>query len=82
LILQMVSHVYRTTQCLYSAIYFQKVKLMWITEAHLNKFLYVRLEVSDYEECRLLGYKNPVRTSQETYYVSTTESSHLMLRKI
>jgi hypothetical protein len=20
----------------------------------------------DYEECRLLGYKNPVRTSQET----------------
>jgi hypothetical protein len=21
----------------------------------------------DYEECRLLGYKNPVRTSQETY---------------
>jgi hypothetical protein len=21
----------------------------------------------DYEECRLLGYKNPVRTSQETH---------------
>jgi hypothetical protein len=21
----------------------------------------------DYEECRLVGYKNPVRTSQETH---------------
>jgi hypothetical protein len=37
---------------------------------------------SDYEECRLLIYKNPVRTSQETHYVSTTESSQLMLCKI
>jgi hypothetical protein len=36
----------------------------------------------DYEECRLLGYKNPVRTSQETHYVSSTESSQLMLCKI
>jgi hypothetical protein len=36
----------------------------------------------DYEECHLLGYKNPVRTSQDTYYVSTTESSPLMLCKI
>jgi hypothetical protein len=36
----------------------------------------------DYEECRLLGYKNPVRTSQETNYVSATESSQLMLCKI
>jgi hypothetical protein len=36
----------------------------------------------DYEECRLLGYKNPVRTSQQTHYVSTTESSRLMLCKI
>jgi hypothetical protein len=36
----------------------------------------------DYEECRLLGYKTPVRTSQETHYVSATESSHLMLCKI
>jgi hypothetical protein len=37
---------------------------------------------SDYEECRLLGYTNPVRTSQETHYVSTTELSQLMLWKI
>jgi hypothetical protein len=36
----------------------------------------------DNEECRVLGYKNPVRTSQETHYVSTTESSQLMLCKI
>jgi hypothetical protein len=37
---------------------------------------------SDYEECRLLGYKNPVRTSRETHYVSATEHSRLMLCKI
>jgi hypothetical protein len=37
---------------------------------------------SDYEEYRLLRYKNPVRTSQETHYVSATESSQLMLCKI
>jgi hypothetical protein len=36
----------------------------------------------EYEECRLLGYNNPVRTSQETQYVSATESSRLMLYKI
>jgi hypothetical protein len=36
----------------------------------------------DYEEWRLLGYKNPVRTSQETHYVSATESSQLKLCKI
>jgi hypothetical protein len=28
----------------------------------------------DYEECRLLGYKNPVCISQETHYISTTQS--------
>jgi hypothetical protein len=33
----------------------------------------------DYEECRLLRYENPVRTSQETHYVSATELSQLML---
>jgi hypothetical protein len=37
---------------------------------------------SAYEECRLLGYKYPVRISQETHYVSTTEPSRLMLCKI
>jgi hypothetical protein len=33
-----------------------------------------------YEECRLLGYKNPVRTSQETHYVSATEPSRFYVR--
>jgi hypothetical protein len=36
----------------------------------------------DYEECPLLGYKNPVRTSQETHSFSATEPSRLMLCKI
>jgi hypothetical protein len=36
----------------------------------------------DYEECRLLGYKNSVRNSQETHYVSATESSQLIVCKI
>jgi hypothetical protein len=37
---------------------------------------------SDYEECRLLGYKTPVCTSQETHYFSVTETNRLMLCKI
>jgi hypothetical protein len=36
----------------------------------------------DYEECSLLGYKNPVRASQETQYVSDTDLSRLMLCEI
>jgi hypothetical protein len=36
----------------------------------------------DYEEWRLLGYKNPARTTQETHYISATEPSQLMLCKI
>jgi hypothetical protein len=35
-----------------------------------------------YEECRLLGYKNPLLTSQETHYLYATESSRLILSKI
>jgi hypothetical protein len=30
----------------------------------------------------VLGYKNPVRTSQETYYVFATEHSRLKLCKV
>jgi hypothetical protein len=37
---------------------------------------------SDYEECHLLWYKNQLRTSQKTHYVSVTETSRLMLCKI
>jgi hypothetical protein len=33
-------------------------------------------------EFHLLGYKTPVRTSQETHYFSTTETNQLMLCKI
>jgi hypothetical protein len=36
----------------------------------------------NYEECRLLGYKNRFRTSQETHYLSTTLPRRLMLCKI
>jgi hypothetical protein len=36
----------------------------------------------DYEECRLLGYKNSVRTSQEIHRVSATELSRWTLCKI
>jgi hypothetical protein len=36
----------------------------------------------DYEKRRLLGYKNPVRTSLETNYASATEPSRLILCKI
>jgi hypothetical protein len=32
----------------------------------------------NYEECRLLGYKNPVRTAQETHYVSATQPVNAM----
>jgi hypothetical protein len=38
--------------------------------------------IIDYEECRLLGYKNPVPTSEETHYVCATEPSRLMLCKV
>jgi hypothetical protein len=34
------------------------------------------------KNCHLLGYKNPVRISQETNYVSAREHSRLMLCKI
>jgi hypothetical protein len=40
------------------------------------------LRGGDYEECPLLGYKNQVRTSQETHKISPTASSQLMLCKI
>jgi hypothetical protein len=36
----------------------------------------------DYEEGRLLGYKNPVRTSHEIHHVSAEEPNRLVLCKI
>jgi hypothetical protein len=41
-----------------------------------------KIFTADYEECRLLGHKNPVHTSQEAQYVFATEPSWLMLCKI
>jgi hypothetical protein len=46
------------------------------TRAHTN------VDSSEFEEWRLLGYKNTVCTSQGTHYVSATESNQLMLCKI
>jgi hypothetical protein len=49
---------------------------------HFKTALY-RIETSSENEvCRMSSYKNTVRTSQETHYVSTTESNWLMLCKI
>jgi hypothetical protein len=36
----------------------------------------------NYDDCRLLGYKNPVPTSQGAPYFSTTEPSQLMISKM
>jgi hypothetical protein len=36
----------------------------------------------DYGECRLLGHKNQVPTSQETHYFSATEPSLLIVSHI
>jgi hypothetical protein len=41
-----------------------------------------RFHGGNYEECRLLGYKTPVHTSQGAYYVTGTVSSRLILCKI
>jgi hypothetical protein len=52
----------------------------WASEMYVTSE--VSTAVGDYEEWHLLGYKNPVRTSQETHYVSATEPSRLMLCNI
>jgi hypothetical protein len=36
----------------------------------------------NHEECHPLGYKIPVRTSQETHYLCATETNELMLCKV
>jgi hypothetical protein len=40
------------------------------------------VDICRYEECRLLGFKILVRTSQETHYVSITQHSRLMPCKV
>jgi hypothetical protein len=54
-------------------------KLSWYPNSTLLCMLHMQ---PSQEECYLLGYENPVRTSQETHYVSATESSQLILCKI
>jgi hypothetical protein len=51
-----------------------------ITEQLLFKILV--FHGGNYEESHLLRYKTTVRTSQETHYISATETSRLMLCKI
>jgi hypothetical protein len=53
---------------------------IWKKETQISKIF--GFHGSDYVEWRLLGYKTPVHTSQETHYVSATESSQLMLCKV
>jgi hypothetical protein len=54
----------------------------WFVKAEKIRIKISDFHGSDYEECRLLEYKNPVRTSKETHYVSVTETSRLILCKI
>jgi hypothetical protein len=58
------------------------ILLIFSVYAHYNSCEISGFHGGDYEGCRLLGYKTPVRTSQETHYLSATESSQLMLCKI
>jgi hypothetical protein len=53
-----------------------------VTSCHLRKNSTTSFHSGDYEERRLLGYKNPGRTSQETHPVSATKPSRLMPCKI
>jgi hypothetical protein len=49
---------------------------------HVKMCKILGIHGGDCEECRLLEYRNPGLTSQETHYVSAAEPSRLMLCKI
>jgi hypothetical protein len=58
--------------------------LPFLSVFHHNRYSCCKIwsfQGCDYEECCLLGYKIPVRTSQEIY-ITSTELSRLMLCKI
>jgi hypothetical protein len=57
----------------------RQVEAFLVTASYSRRQVKAFLVTGDYEECRLLGYENPLRTSQETHYISATESSRLML---
>jgi hypothetical protein len=61
---------------------FSRPWLLWSSEMLHHVCRIFGFHSCDYEECRLLGHKTPVRTSQETHYFSATELSRLMLCKI
>jgi hypothetical protein len=67
--------------CKMKSWYWTSVGLYPSVQLKLNSKIW-GFHCSDYEECCLLGYQNPVRTSQEMHYVSTTDPSQLMLCKI
>jgi hypothetical protein len=45
----------------------------WVCDPRFISKVTNALVQKSLEKCRLLGYKNPGRTSQETHYVSATE---------
>jgi hypothetical protein len=55
---------------------------LFFSDGALLLWLNTGLHGGDYEECRLLGYKIPVRTPRETHYFSVIETMRLMLCKI
>jgi hypothetical protein len=57
----------------------------WLRIKSARYFIYCKwwgFRGGDRDECRPLGYNNPVRTLQETYCFSVTEPSRLLLCKI
>jgi hypothetical protein len=58
------------------------ISMICLLSRPVTSFHAARMDEIHPEECRLLGYENHVRTSQETHYVSATETSPLMLCKI
>jgi hypothetical protein len=71
------SALLRITSALHGPESFLKKLVVSQRYSHLCKIL--GFHVPDYKECRLLGYKNLVHTSQKTHYVSATDPRRLML---
>jgi hypothetical protein len=81
--IETATQCHRITQHIHGTI--QQSRQMSITGALQQSFNASKMwgyHGGDHEECRRLGYKNPVRTPQEKRYVSATESSRLIQCKI
>jgi hypothetical protein len=60
-----------------------RVSVLFFVETECNiSGLYSKNTLNINEECRLLGYKNPVRASQETHDFSAAQPRRLMLYNI